>query len=63
LYNLDADIGEKNNVADENPDVVRRLLVLAEDARDDLGDFDREGKNQRPAGWVENPKPLLFGSM
>jgi arylsulfatase A-like enzyme len=60
LYNLDADIGEKNNVADENPDVVRRLLALAEKARDDLGDLDRKGKNQRPAGWVENPKPLLM---
>jgi len=60
LYNLDADIAEKNNVADENPDVVNRLLALAEKARDDLGDLGREGKNQRPAGWVENPKPLLM---
>jgi arylsulfatase A len=62
LYNLDEDIAEKNNVADKNPNVVKRLLALAEKARDDLGDLDRKGRNQRPAGWVENPKPLLFGS-
>lgn len=62
LYNLDSDIAEKNNVADKNPDVVKRLLALAEKARDDLGDLDRKGKNQRPAGWVENPKPLLLAS-
>ena len=62
LYNLDSDIAEKNNVADKNPDVVKRLLTLAEKARDDLGDLNRKGKNQRPAGWVENPKPLLLAS-
>jgi len=60
LYNLGADIGEKNNVADKNPDVVKRLLAFAEKARDDLGDLNREGRNQRPAGWFETPKPLLF---
>ena len=60
LYNLDADIGEQNNVADSNPDVVKRLLSYAEKARDDLGDLNRKGRNQRPAGWVENPKPLLL---
>jgi len=62
LYDLGADIGEKNNVADKNPDVVRRLLALAEKARDDLGDVNRKGKNQRPAGWVERRKPLLLSS-
>jgi len=62
LYNLDDDISEKNNVADKHPDVVKRLLALAEKAREDLGDVNRKGKNQRPAGWVENPKPLLLAS-
>jgi arylsulfatase A-like enzyme len=62
LYDLQADIGEKNNVADQHPDVVKRLLALAEKARQDLGDVGREGKGQRPAGWVENPQPRLYGS-
>ena len=60
LYDLEADIGETNNVADRHPDVVKRLLALAEKARNDLGDVDRKGKNQRPAGLVVTPKPLLF---
>jgi len=62
LYDLQADIGETNNVAAEYPEVVNRLLALAEKAREDLGDVGREGKNQRPAGWVENPKPLLLSA-
>jgi arylsulfatase A len=62
LYDLQADIGETNNVADKHPDVVERILALAEKARQDLGDVNRPGKGQRPAGWVENPRPLLLES-
>ncbi|MHC4158913.1 MAG: sulfatase family protein [Planctomycetota bacterium] len=60
LYDLEADIGETTNVAVQYPDVVKHLLALAEKAREDLGDVDRQGKGQRPAGWVENPIPLLL---
>jgi len=42
--------------------VVKHLLALAEKARSDLGDLDRKGENLRPAGWVQNPKPLLLTS-
>jgi arylsulfatase A-like enzyme len=56
LYDLKADIGETADVAADHPDVVKRLLALAEKARDDLGDGDRAGKNQRPARWAANPK-------
>jgi len=62
LYDLKADIGETNNVADQHPEVVKRLLALAEKAREDLGDVNRKGKNQRPAGWVDSPKPLLLSA-
>jgi arylsulfatase len=47
LVNLDHDIGETTNVANKNPVVVKRLLNLAEAMREDLGDFDRVGKNMR----------------
>jgi arylsulfatase A len=57
LYDLKADIGEKTNVADRHPDVVKRLLALADQARLDLGDTNYRG-HQRPAGWVEVAKPL-----
>ncbi|MDY7109006.1 MAG: DUF6807 family protein, partial [Planctomycetota bacterium] len=38
LYDLSADIGESKNVADAHPDVVERLVRLAEAMRADLGD-------------------------
>ena len=60
LFDLMDDIHEDNNVAAENPDVVKQLLALAEQARNDLGDVDREGKGQRPAGWVDEPSPRLM---
>lgn len=47
LVDLDNDIGETTNVADAHPQVVKRLLALAESMREDLGDFDRVGKNMR----------------
>jgi arylsulfatase A len=62
LYDLEADIGEQRNVADRHPEVVERLTALAEKARADLGDVDRPGKNQRPAGLVEGPTPRLMSS-
>jgi len=52
LYNLENDVGEKTNVAEQNPDVVKRLLALAEEGRADLGDSltNQTGKNRRPPG-------------
>ncbi len=38
LYDLEKDPGEKEDVAGEYPDVVRRLRGLADRARNDLGD-------------------------
>ncbi len=55
LYDLDKDIGEKNNVAADHPDVVERLTALAEKARRELGDDRRQGIGQRPAAFVEKP--------
>jgi arylsulfatase A-like enzyme len=57
LYDLEADLGETRNLAKAHPAVVTRLLALAEKARDDLGDIDRPGRNQRPAGFVADPTP------
>jgi arylsulfatase A-like enzyme len=60
LFNLAKDIHEDENVADANPEIVRRLLALAEKAREELGDIGRPGKGQRPAGWVDKPAPRLL---
>lgn len=59
LFNLVDDVGSTTNVATKHPDVVRRLTQLAEQAREDLGDRDRPGKNCRPCGQVDRPTPRL----
>lgn len=59
LYDLEKDPAEQVNLAEQHPEVVQRLLELAEKARDDLGDIGRTGKHQRPAGWVDNPRPQV----
>lgn len=52
LYNLEADPAETKDVASANPEVVKRLEELMENAREDLGDglTKRKGKNVREAG-------------
>lgn len=47
LYDLEADVSEKNNVGKDHPEVVARLLKLADQAREDIGDIHRIGKNGR----------------
>lgn len=47
LVDLENDIGETKNVAAENPDVVDRLMGLAQSMREDLGDYDHVGTNMR----------------
>lgn len=60
LYNLAEDMGETTNVYDRHPDVVRRLEAAADRIRAELGDALRgmEGREKRPSGLVENPRPL-----
>ncbi|MDX1564954.1 MAG: sulfatase, partial [Phycisphaeraceae bacterium] len=60
LYDLKVDLGETTNVASSNPQVVKRLLALAEKARRELGDENRAGAGQRKAGWVQTPSPRLL---
>ena len=60
LYDLEADVAEKNNLADKYPGIVERLRTLAQKARQDLGDGSQNGANQRPAGITATPKPLLM---
>lgn len=51
LYHLRDDIGETRDVGTAHPEVVRRLLGLAEKAREELGDGPkRMGKGVRPVG-------------
>lgn len=55
LYNLKEDISELRNVAEQYPEEVKKLEVLADSIRMDLGDKLRsmEGTGQRPIGVYE----------
>jgi len=52
LFDLRRDPGERYDVKDQNPDIVKKILELVEKAREDLGDdlTNRTGANRRPSG-------------
>jgi arylsulfatase A len=52
---LETDVGEQNDRAAEFPEIVARLQLMAERAREDLGDSitKRQAKNARPPGKLE----------
>ncbi|MEW6355490.1 MAG: sulfatase [Planctomycetota bacterium] len=60
LFDLRNDIGETSEVSARHPDVVKRLLAMADRARADLGDLGRQGTGQRPAGWMDDPMPQVL---
>ena len=55
LYDIEKDVGEKENVAAQNPEVVERLKALADKAREELGDSAQKkvGRGFRAPGMVE----------
>jgi arylsulfatase A-like enzyme len=57
LYDLVADVGETTDVAPALPDVVARMLAVAERAREDLGDSlaGRIGRGAREPGRASPP--------
>jgi arylsulfatase A-like enzyme len=52
LFHVGLDPGEKRNLAAEHPEIVKRLLALVEQAREDLGDAitGRKGSGVREPG-------------
>lgn len=60
LYNMESDVGETENVADRHREIVARLEKLIAACREDLGDAITgvQGRNRRPAGHVDNARPL-----
>ena len=60
LYDLEADLGETNDVAAQHPDIVAELQARLQACREDIGDEATgvRGANVRPIGRVDNPKPL-----
>jgi len=60
LYNLKEDIAETNNLVAQHPDIVTHFHTLIEQVRNDLGDWEYEGRNIRPAGVIDEPFPRLL---
>ncbi|MCC8146681.1 MAG: sulfatase [Bacteroidales bacterium] len=56
LYDLRRDPGERYDVSELYPEIIMELNRVADEAREDLGDFLRDipGKNRRPIGVVTN---------
>lgn len=52
LYNLDTDIGESRNVISQHKSLSQRLFAHGQSMQADIA------THKRPAGHVENPKPL-----
>jgi arylsulfatase len=55
LYDLRRDPSEQYDVQKLYPEIVAELQIIAEEAREDLGDdlTSRKGKNVRVSGLVE----------
>lgn len=60
LFDLEKDIGESKNVADQHPDVVATLTAYADGMRQQLGDAltKTPARSARKSGWVgSSPAP------
>ena len=60
LYDLRNDPGETRNLYESYPDIVKLIMKRIEDCRVDIGDAftSTRGRNVRPIGKVDDPKPL-----
>ena len=53
-------MSETTNVIDKHPEVVTKMNQWIEQVRSDMGDWGCEGRNQRPAGIIDEPFPRLL---
>jgi len=58
LYNLETDIEERYDLADQHPEIVSRLMKIVDGAREDLGDHEGIGKGAR---FFDGPRPTSRG--
>jgi arylsulfatase A len=64
LYDLSGDIGERENIADQNPELAERMLTMLHDWREDVGaDMPKDATEENIAAaktvYSKNP-PLSF---
>ncbi|WP_147867868.1 sulfatase family protein [Stieleria maiorica] len=59
LYNLRLDVAESQDVSAANPDIVRQMVRMAEQTRQELGEFMQRGDGQRPTGSAIKDAPVI----
>lgn len=59
LFNLKKDPSESINIVHKHPDLVKKLLLLVQEERKLLGQWNNKGVQVREASYINNPKPLL----
>lgn len=59
LYDMDNDKEETKDVAKEHPEIVKQIQALAEDARSELGDYNRVGTEPR---FFDGPRPTEWST-
>ncbi|MFC1604389.1 sulfatase-like hydrolase/transferase [Planctomycetota bacterium] len=54
LFDLENDIGEQHDVSARHPAIVKKLMALADEMRQDIGDSAQKmtGQNRRPPGRI-----------
>jgi len=61
LYNLEEEVGERADLSRNHPEVMKKMLSLAEEARAELGDWNRKGRDCpviKYKGNLNQPKRL-----
>lgn len=59
LFDVRRDVAEDHEVSAQHPEVIVRLTAMAERTRAEIGDGDKPGPGQRPAGVVGAATPRL----
>lgn len=59
LFNIEDDKAEKKNLAAKHPEVVSELVKLAEQARQELGEYGQRGSEQRATGSLFPNVPIV----
>jgi len=60
LVNLNDDLQEQKNVAKANPEIVKQITRLVQQAIETLGNDDKPGSEQRPARTLKSSSPMTL---